>query len=407
MNNTNSSKNTSGVHLEKGYASLMTNYYGVDPTTQNPVDRKLNTHGGRLFDRAQTLYETSSRLADGSSMLSEAMTLVSNPKASKTSIKNAIRLVRKSIVPLLDIAVNTTCDAAKEASPIAGGKVAHRMEEVKRVREIAEEQPKKKPKIILLDLFIKSNGSPHAFATQSRRMVIPARKNTPFRSAKKGRALPMNGPQLPVPRNGLTYGVGEFIEIVTQFPKGSSKRGQMIKMMLEKKYVKRTQGTVRAKLHAHEVNGVHFELDEQWNTKGRRPLLNEAELTQCAESCKKYNGTTLCNYLARFAKRDDFTLQLKTNPKTNNRWTAEHSTINAMAFIIIVAMTHFYVVDEEDIEWRACLRQLPAEDKMLYYMVSYFHAGKPVMCRRAEHIVNCDDETSFICFGIQPEKESE
>ena len=106
MNNTNSSKNTGGVHLEKGYASLMTNFYGVDPTTQNPVDRKLNTHGGRLFDRAQTLYETSSRLADGSSMLSEAMTLVSNPKASKTSIKNAIRLVRKSIVPLLDIAVN-------------------------------------------------------------------------------------------------------------------------------------------------------------------------------------------------------------------------------------------------------------------------------------------------------------
>ena len=382
MNNTNSSKNTSGVHLEKGYASLMTNYYGVDPTTQNPVDRKLNTHGGRLFDRAQTLYETSSRLADGSSMLSEAMTLVSNPKASKTSIKNAIRLVRKSIVPLLDIAVNTTCDAAKEASPIAGGKVAHRMEEVKRVREIAEEQPKKKPKTILLELFVKSNGSPHAFATQSRRMVIPARKNTPFRSAKKGRALPMNGPQLPVPRNGLTYGVGEFIEIITQFPKGSSKRGQMIKMMLEKKYVKRTQGTVRAKLHAHEVNGVHFELDEQWNTKGRRPLLNEAELTQCAvtlksrtgektlldaindmlvenlrmrghvpESCKKYNSTTLCNYLARFAKRDDFTLQLKTNPKTNNRWTAEHSTINAMAFIIIVALTHFYVVDEEDIDW--------------------------------------------------------
>ena len=52
----------------------------------------------------------------------------------------------KSVVPLLDITGDTTFDAAKEASPIAGGKIAHKKEEVKRVREIVEEHPWKKPK---------------------------------------------------------------------------------------------------------------------------------------------------------------------------------------------------------------------------------------------------------------------
>ena len=75
----------------------------------------------------------------------------------------------------------------------------------------------------------------------------------------------MRGHQLPVPQNGLTCDVGELIEIITQFPKGSARCGQMIKMILEKKYVKTFQDTVCAKIRAHEVDGVHFELNRQWN----------------------------------------------------------------------------------------------------------------------------------------------
>ena len=49
-----------------------------------------------------------------------------------------------------------------------------------------------------------------------------------------------------------------------------------------------------------------------------------------------------------------------------------------MALIIIVAMTHFYVVANKDVKWRGEIRALADETNELYEMVSDFHGGKPV-----------------------------
>ena len=66
----------------------------------------------------------------------------------------------------------------------------------------------------------------------------------------------------------------------------------------------------------------------------------------------QFSESTVDNYRALIATRGGIVLSDNSSPKTNNRWTAERSLIGAMSFAIVVAMTHFYPVAEEDVEWR-------------------------------------------------------
>ena len=105
----------------------------------------------------------------------------------------------------------------------------------------------------------------------------------------------------------------------------------------------------------------------------------------------KFNPTTVDNYMALFATKGGISLTDKSIAKNNASWTAEHSSIGMMALIIVVASTHFYVVADEDIEWRQFLSSLPEDSKLLYNMVSDFHGGKPVCVRKPHLITNQED----------------
>ena len=72
-------------------------------------------------------------------------------------------------------------------------------------------------------------------------------------------------------------------------------------------------------------------------------------------------------------------------PKTNARYTAENSLIGAMAQLIVVAMTYFYVADKEDVEWRQSLKEMNKDDLFFYRLLCHFHGGKPVRARPPLH----------------------
>ena len=94
---------------------------------------------------------------------------------------------------------------------------------------------------------------------------------------------------------------------------------------------------------------------------------------------KRYNSTTLSNYAAEFAPRSNImSIIINSIPKTSNRWNTEHSLIELMTLLILVALTHFCVADKEDPERRQQLSKLSDSDKMLYNMVCEFHGGKPM-----------------------------
>ena len=221
----------------------------------------------------------------------------------------------------------------------------------------------------MVEDFIRTNGSPDTPHPKPNNVVKPVRKTTPARSAKKqkGRQLPMNTTTLPVPKNGHTYGIGEAVGIAIQSPKNSRTRGALVSKMLEMKYVRADQATLRRKINEHEKDDVQFSFNAPWNFIGRRPLLTDEECAECAailmseagektpksqindflvEKLKKnghipetgmsYNDNTLNNYFAHFAMRAGLSLEKSSNTRTNNRWIAEHSIINEMSYIIVI-----------------------------------------------------------------------
>jgi len=69
-----------------------------------------------------------------------------------------------------------------------------------------------------------------------------------------------------------------------------------------------------------------------------------------------------------------------------------------MALLIV-----FYIVAEDDSEWRQLMNELNEEDRVLYIMVQYFHGNKPLRVRPPELMFSADDETVFICEDVQPD----
>ena len=150
--------------------------------------------------------------------------------------------------------------------------------------------------------------------------------------------------------------------------------------------------------------GHTYAFDKPWNHEGRKHILDDAHIDNCVRSFaadsagekmtkdhvnkimvektatvtrgvsillgKRYNPTTLNNYSAEFASRSNIiSITTNSNPKVNNQWTAEHSLIGLTTLLILVALTHFYVADKEDLEWRQQLSKLSDSHKMLYTML--------------------------------------
>ena len=78
-----------------------------------------------------------------------------------------------------------------------------------------------------------------------------------------------------------------------------------------------------------------------------------------------------------------------------------------MSQLIVVSMTHFYAVEEEDVKWRQRVNRLHEEDQFLYKLVSHFHGDRPIRARHPSHIISCDDFTDYICEGIQPDRSTD
>lgn len=402
---------------KEGYDRFRIDCYGIDPATGNPINPNINSEGSRRFDSTQSLLDASARLIDGKSLLGDCIAKLSDPDATQRSSNKAAKIIQDSIMPLMDVVAGMSQDAATRVSPIASGKYAHRREDTRRKREAEEAGTKDDAKLVMVNEFVKNKGSPDASSLQSSPAVQASKVTSRSAKKRRGNALPLTVPDPPPPKNGTTYGMGEFIAVMAPYPKYSHKRSAMLNKVVGS-YVKRDKATAYRALKASE-EGKRYAFDEPWPHVGRKPLMNDAELDSCAKLIvstpgekrkkdqvnamlvekerqtgrlpdpkKKYNATTVNNYLAAMATRGNISLQGKSIAKTNARYTKERSVIGSMSLILVVAMTHFYVVEEEDVEWRQTIKQLPKEDRLLYDMVCAFHGNKPVRVRPQHLILN-------------------
>ena len=134
--------------------------------------------------------------------------LPSLTRTQTTKMSNiAINVIRKSVLPLMDIASTMSRKSANLVGPIAGVNYAHRREEVSRKKHIKSSSRKKSflsTKIIestglsMVNVFVNGH-APSDKRVQLKRKVTSSDDLSP---------------PPPIPANGVEYGVGEFLGII-------------------------------------------------------------------------------------------------------------------------------------------------------------------------------------------------
>ena len=333
----------------------------------------------------------------------------------------------------MGVASNIASEVATIASPIASGKECHRrLQTIYKTTEINLVLKQKHNKVALIDKYVRNEGLPSSLEPS------PSKVTPSPTTRRQKRKLPSIVPDPPIPAGGKSeYGMGEFLQIINSHPKEIRRRLILKMRRKDCKFVKAGESSIYRLLNAEKC-GVRHAFDQPWYTSGRQPKIANSRIKLCAkklsniqgmkhmkdsvneilveeekrngglpEAKKQMNPNTVNNYMAIFAQIDpNLTITDNSIAKTNARYTAENSLIQAINLLVVIAMTHFYIAEEEDLKWRQLLSEIPDEDKLLYRLVCEFHGNKPVRARPPHLIFNQDDTTDYICKGTQPEKSS-
>ena len=124
------------------------------------------------------------------------------------------------------------------------------------------------------------------------------------------------------------------------------------------------------------------------NDAGHIPLNSDHQL----------KPTTLRNYTAELAMTSKLSLTQSSIAKTNTWFAAEHSIRGAISNMMF-ANTHFIEMDEEDVNVRRELKEVPLETRMLYDLITDSQNGVHVVPIKSELIILTDDSTVFIFCG--------
>ena len=184
---------------------------------------------------------------------------------------------------------------------------------------------------------------------------------------------------LPAPDNGVYYKPKEVVYLHQQTESHKFSLNCLVKYLINKKLVP-VQKTTIFRIIADSKNGK--EIKDDWNIRGRTPLINDKEFDHLKKGLTLYSGktitskdlkqkikdiqlgrirskgcvplqicadpsrTTISNYRALLAASEGISLCTSAISKTNTRYTAENSLISSMAFLCVVASTHYDIAAE-------------------------------------------------------------
>ena len=86
-----------------GHTHLLSHYNGINGISPNEQDSPT-TIFSHQFDETQSLFEVAARLADGKDLLNDALTTITDNNATTKMTNIAIKVIRKSVLPPMDIA---------------------------------------------------------------------------------------------------------------------------------------------------------------------------------------------------------------------------------------------------------------------------------------------------------------
>jgi hypothetical protein len=187
----------------------------------------------------------------------------------------AIKVIRKSVLPLMDIASTQSRKTANLVGPIAGGNYAHRREEANRKKKIKSSKIIENTGLVMVNEFVNGHSPPDKRVQLKRKVA----------------SLDDSLPPPDLPANGVEYGVGEFLGIIQTCKRRSKQRGAMIIKMQspEYNYLKRSRRSVYRVIAEHDQGRI-FEFAKEWPDMGRPKIMNNDEVDLFTESVHKNPG---------------------------------------------------------------------------------------------------------------------
>ena len=103
--------------------------------SKSTTESLIKTKTDSSLDATQHIYETASRLQDALTLLIKYTDVLTNPESRKGDTENALRSIKKSIQPLISVAINAMNHAGQRLAPIPSVKTIYEKHEKKRKRE--------------------------------------------------------------------------------------------------------------------------------------------------------------------------------------------------------------------------------------------------------------------------------
>jgi hypothetical protein len=131
------------------YQSFLEEYHNINEEGNNRT-----TVLSRKFDESQEMHTLSDRLADARLIVDDIVSVMKNKNATKKSRNEALKHLKQSIGPLLDVASDLFRKSAHTVAPIAGGGYAHRRMRVSKMKELnIPTKPNPESSLLLVDKF--------------------------------------------------------------------------------------------------------------------------------------------------------------------------------------------------------------------------------------------------------------
>jgi len=142
-----------------GHTHLLSYYYGINGDSPDDQDSPT-TILSRQFDGTQSLFEVAARLTYGKELLNDALTTITDKNATSKMTNITIKVIRKSVLPLMDIASMQSLKTANLVGPIAGGNYAHMREEANKKKKIKLSKTIENTSLVMVNEFVNRHSPP-------------------------------------------------------------------------------------------------------------------------------------------------------------------------------------------------------------------------------------------------------
>jgi acyl-homoserine lactone acylase PvdQ len=196
------------------YERMLTEYYRINPDTYNPIDESIPDNvPTKQFKATTTMYELLARLKDAGHLLASQLEILNDDTMSKTKHKEAVRVIEKYVLPILPITQTILKNGADKLAPKGGGIKAQMRDDVEMKRNLMESKQYASDKSEVSSLLVNYLETMGALK-RKRKILVETDRVT----RKKVREVieVEETTQLPIPKNGKEYGVGESSATIDQ-----------------------------------------------------------------------------------------------------------------------------------------------------------------------------------------------